>query len=163
LSTNYHIVCTETTPKINKWPVFLDNNDASFTEGDYTCSCRAVIRDHRGIFKKASTARLEHVVDVFTAKAVALLEGLKLARNTGCSNLVVRSDNSTVMDVVNCNKGFSMVAAPVLDDCRSILLDFERVTIEHCSRETNYVAHELARWRRANNPSLWVDAPNEFI
>jgi hypothetical protein len=92
-----------------------------------------------------------------------LLEGLKLAKNTGCSNLVVRSDNSTVVDAINCNEGYSMVAAPVLDDCHSISLDFGRVNIDHCSREANYVAHELARWGSANNPSLWVDAPPKFV
>lgn len=72
----------------------------------------------------ASMARLEHVADMFSAEATALAEGLKLARNTGCSNLVVRSDNSTVVDAINFNEGHSMVAAPVLDDCRSILLDY---------------------------------------
>ena len=62
----------------------------------------------------ASTARLEHVADVFTAEAAALLEGLKLARDTGCNNLVVRSDNITVVDALRFNEGYSMVAAPVL-------------------------------------------------
>ncbi|VAI92777.1 unnamed protein product [Triticum turgidum subsp. durum] len=55
-----------------------------------------------------------------------------------------------------------MVATPVLDECRSYLVDLERFTIEHCIRESNYVAHELARWRRANNPSRWIDAPPDF-
>ena len=156
------------TPKINKWPAFLFgqqslNVDASFNEGDYAGSCGAVLRDHPGSFITASTTRMEHVANVFTTEATTLLEGLKLARNTGCSNLVVRSDNITVVDTIKCNKGYSRVAASVLDDCRSILLDFGRVNIEHCSRETNYVAHELAKWGRANNPSLWVDAPPDFI
>ena len=158
----------KSTPKINRWPTFLAgqlvlNVDASFTEGDYAGSCGAVIRDHRGSFMSASTARLEHVADVFTAEAAALLEGLKLARDTGCNNLVVRSDNITVVDALRFNEGYSMVAAPVLDECRSYLVDFGRFTIEHCIRESNYVAHELARWGRANNPSRWIDAPPDFI
>ncbi|VAH10584.1 unnamed protein product [Triticum turgidum subsp. durum] len=56
-----------------------------------------------------------------------------------------------------------MVASTVFDGCRSYLVDFGRFTIEHCIRESNYVAHELARWERANNPSRWIDAPPDFI
>ena len=111
----------------------------------------------------ASTAILEHVDDVFTTEAAALLEGLKLARDTGCNNLLVRSDNITVVDALRFNEGYSMVAASVLQECRSYLADFGRFTIEHCIRESNYVAHELARWGRANNPSCWIDAPLDFI
>ncbi|XBI42163.1 hypothetical protein VPH35_126525 [Triticum aestivum] len=158
----------KSTPKINRWPTFLAgqlvlNVDASFTEGDYAGSCGAVIRDNRGSFMSESTARLEHVADVFTTEAAALLEGLKLARDTGCNNLVVRSGNITVVAALKFNEGYSMVAAPVLDECHSHLVDFRRFTIEHCIRESNYVAHELARWGRANNPSRWIDAPPDFI
>ena len=59
----------------------------------------------------------------FTVEAAALLKGLKLARDTGCNNLVVRSDNITVVDVFRFNESYSMVAAPVLDECRSYLVD----------------------------------------
>ena len=119
------------------------NVDASFSEGEYTGACGAVIHDHRGTSIRASTARLEYVADVVSAEAAAaaLLEGLKLAHNTGCSNLVVRTDNTTVVDTLNHNEGRSMVAVPVLEDCRSILVDFGKFTIDHCIRESNTVAN----------------------
>ncbi|XBI49043.1 hypothetical protein VPH35_112677 [Triticum aestivum] len=111
----------------------------------------------------AFMARLEHVADVFTAEAAALLEGLNLARDTGCHYLVVRSDNITVVDTLRLNEGHSMVAAPVFDKCRSYLEHFGMFTIEHCIEESIFVAHELARWGRVNNPACWVDAPPDFI
>ncbi|KAF7103189.1 hypothetical protein CFC21_104207 [Triticum aestivum] len=153
---------------MNRWPAFLEgqavlNVDASFIEGDYAGSCGAVIRDHRGSFMSASTARLEHVADVCTAGAATLLEGLKLARDTGCHNVVVRSGNIMVVDALRLNGGYSMVAAPEFDECRSYLQDFGRFTIEHCIRQSNYVAHELARRGHVHNPSRWIDAPSDFI
>ena len=51
-----------------------------------------------------------------------------------------------MVDALKFNEGYSMVAAPVLDECRRYLVDFGRFTIQHCIRESNYVAHELARW-----------------
>lgn len=169
LALNYaRAMEVKVVPKLNIWLGFLSgqqilNVDAAFSEGEFAGSCGAVIRDHRGNFITAATARLEHVADVVSAEAAALAEGLKLARSTGCSNLVVRSDNITLVEAINLNEGYSMVAAPVLDECRSILNDFGKVNVEYCIRESNFVAHALARWGRDKNPSLWVDAPPEFI
>lgn len=83
--------------RINKWRPSLEgqlilNVDASFSELDYTGASGAVIRDNRGRFIKAATARLYHVPDVVSAEAAALLEGLKLLRSTGCNNAVIRMD-----------------------------------------------------------------------
>ena len=123
-------------------------------------SCGAIVRDHRGNFIAASTSRLEHVADVVYAEAGALLEGLKLLQSMGCNNVLVRMDNSLwLMLYIHLNEGHSMVAAPLLDDSRELLREFGKVTIEHCNRESNVVAHELAEWGRANTPSLCVDAP----
>ncbi|KAI4969584.1 hypothetical protein ZWY2020_000498 [Hordeum vulgare] len=154
----------KTTPKTYLGGQLVLNVDASFTEGDYTGLCGAVIRDHWGSFMSASMTRREHVADAFSAEAAALLEGLKLARDIGCKNLVVmRSDNITVVDTIRRNEEYSMVAAPIYDECLSFLEDFGKFTVEHCIRESNYVAHELARWGRANSPSRWVDASYDFI
>ena len=39
----------------------------------------------------------------------------------------------------------TMVPAPAVDDCRSSLLEFWKVTIEHCFRDTDIV--ELMSWQ----------------
>ncbi|KAE8788148.1 Pre-mRNA-splicing factor SYF1 [Hordeum vulgare] len=65
------------------------NVDAFYSENDFTGACGAVIRNNRGGFIRAATARLDHVPDVVSAEAAALLEGLKLVESTGCNNLLV--------------------------------------------------------------------------
>ena len=50
----------------------------SFIEDLHGRSCGAIVRDHKGNFIVASTSRLEHVADVVSVEAAALLEGLKL-------------------------------------------------------------------------------------
>lgn len=157
-----------TTPRLNKWPVALAgqqvvNVDASFSAGEFSGSCGMIIRDNRGSFISAGTAKLEHVADVVAAEAAALLEGLKLCLAAGCSNIMVRMDNIIVVEALKLNEGHAMVAAPVLEDCRNTLKEFGKVTIEHCNRGSNVVAHELARWGRVNPPSVWVDDPPDFL
>jgi hypothetical protein len=56
-----------------------------------------------------------------------------------------------------------MVAAPILDECRSLLHDFGMVLIEHCNHESNMVAHALAQFGRDDPPNLWLDSPPVFI
>ena len=133
---------TKMTPKVNIWPGFLAgqmiiNVDASFSEGDYAGSCGVVIRDHHGNFMSAATVTLEHVAGIETAEAATILQGLKLAKEMGCHNVIVRSDNITVVVALKLNGGYSMVAGPVLDECRSYLEDFGKFIIENCIRESS--------------------------
>ena len=85
-------------PRTNRWSPRMTGQqilhvDASYSEDDFTGACGAVLRDNRGGFIRAATARLDHIPDVVSAEAAALLEGLKLAQSTGCNNLLVRMDN----------------------------------------------------------------------
>lgn len=157
-----------TEPRWNTWPIILAaqqvlNLDASFFEDLHSGSCGAIVRDHRCNFIAASTSQLEHVADDVSAEAAALLEGLKSLQSMGCHNVFVRMDNSIMVHAIRLNEGHSMVVAPVLDDCCELLRESGKVTIEHCNRELNVVAHELAEWGHANGPFVWVDAPPIFV
>lgn len=67
------------------------------------------------------------------------------------------------MEALNKNEGYGLVAAPILNACRSLLKEFGKVIIEHCIRKTNMVAHELASFRACNPPAVWSDTPSNFI
>lgn len=90
-------------PRTNRWKKPLAgqqalNVEASFSEEDHSDSCGAIIRDHKGMFIGASTAKLEHVADVVSAEATALMEGLKLALSFGCNSFRVQMDNLVVIE-----------------------------------------------------------------
>ena len=122
-----------------------------------------MLRDNRGGFIRAATARLDHIPDVVSAEATTQLEGLQLAQGTGCNNLLVRMDNLIVVEALQNNEGHSTVAAPIIQDCRELMREFGKVVIEHCNRESNMVAHVLVQWGRSNPPSLWLEEPPDFI
>ena len=48
------------------------------------------------------------------------------------------------------------MACAISDDCYFMSLDFNHVIYEHCNRENNMVAHELAR---LSPPSVWLESP----
>jgi len=61
--------------------------------------------------------------------------------------------------------GFSATsAAPIYDDCYNMWRDFVDVSIEHCHRDANRVAHEIARRCFISRQScIWVDEPPSFL
>lgn len=126
-------------------------------------ACGAILRDYRGLFVGAATAKLDHVADVLSAEAAALVEGLKLANMAGCNSVRVQTDNLVLVEALQQNLGHSMVAAPILEECRLLLVDFGKVVLEHCNRDSNKVAHVLAQNGRVDPPNLWLDSPPSFI
>ena len=49
------------------------------------------------MFIGTSTEKIEHVADIVSAEAAALVEGLKLAQNIGCNLVLVQMDNMVVV------------------------------------------------------------------
>ena len=63
------------------------------------------------------------------------------------------------------NGGHSVgAAAAVFDDCYFMACEFTITRFEHCNREANKVAHELARLARFSLTSDWFEEPlNEIV
>ena len=140
------------------------NIDASFDEGTGSGSTSVVIRDWTGGAIAASHTFLPYLVDAPMAVAFALKEGLLLAQHAGCNLLIVQSDCMEVVKTM-ANGGFSTNSVAVMyDECNIVWSGFQMISIEHCSREANKTAHELAR--RGMQTKLncnWDDELPSFI
>ncbi|XBI09353.1 hypothetical protein VPH35_136925 [Triticum aestivum] len=92
------------------------------------------------------------------AESLALWFGLNLAQSYGCSRLVINSDNSDVIQAMQDGGLFAGPTTVVIDDCYHMSHDLVQARFEHCHREANSVAHELARLARFSSPpSTWFD------
>ncbi|XBI41903.1 hypothetical protein VPH35_126304 [Triticum aestivum] len=90
---------------------------------------------------------------------MALRYGLSIAQRAGCNRLVINSDNMEVIETMNNGGRSSSIAAAVLDDCYFLACDFPITKFEHCNREANRVAHELANLARFSSPLNWFEEP----
>lgn len=96
-----------------------------------------VIRDDKGRFVGAGSKLIPFALDVATAEAQAVLDGIHLANQIGCQKLVIQSDCAGVIDTLE-EGGFSAtVAAPISEDIRIRVSSFDGILFMHCPREAN--------------------------
>jgi ribonuclease HI len=123
----------------------LINVDVSFRPENGSGSTDAVIRDSSGSFIAASHSYFEHVVDAPSAELMAVKDGLLLARHIGCNRIIIQSDCLEVVETVQQGGFLAAAGAPIYDECNHLWQEFQSISIEHCDRESNQVAHVLAR------------------
>jgi ribonuclease HI len=140
------------------------NVDAAFDEDSGKEAMGVVIRDSTGGCIAAMQNFLPHVVDAPMAEAYAFRDGLILAQQIGVQNFMVQTNCVQVVETMK-NGGFSATSSvAIYDDCSILWSGFGKVCIEHCNREANQVAHELARVSFTSGSSCtWVDEPPRFI
>jgi ribonuclease HI len=140
------------------------NVDAAYDEDQGRGSIGTVVRDYTGKFIYANCKELLFVADPFMAEAYALREGLSAAQFLGGNQYIIQSDNSQVIDTMN-DGGFSATSsAAIFDDCRILAAGYINISFEHCRREANEAAHEIARFCFENRiDCIWDDEPPSFL
>jgi len=142
----------------------LINVDASFRPENGSGSTGAVIRYSSGSFIAASRSYFEHVVDAPSAEVMAVKDGLLLAQHIGCNGIIIQSDCLEVVETMQQGGFLAAAGAPIYDECNHLWQEFQSISIEHCDRESNQVAHVLAREAISLKLScIWVDEPPSFI
>ncbi|XBJ13296.1 hypothetical protein VPH35_017677 [Triticum aestivum] len=140
------------------------NVDASFDQDMLKGTMGAVLRDDKGRFIAGGNGKIDHCADVLMAEALALKFGLTLAQRAGCNRLIINSDNLEVIETMQDGGQSTGVAAAIFDDCFHYACDFIMTRFEHCNREANRVAHELARLARFSSTLDWFEEPiNEIV
>jgi ribonuclease HI len=140
------------------------NVDAAFDEDEGCGSVGIVVRDSTGGVLTAAHNFVPHLVDAPMVEAYALKEGLMLAQHIGCNRLIFQSYCMGVVDKMK-DGGFTANSTTALyDECNIIWSDFQDIMIEHCNREANQAAHNLAkRVMQCKQNCTWDDKPPSFI
>jgi len=139
------------------------NVDASFNYIRSTGSTGAVLRDSAGSFVAAAANFFEHILDAPMAEAMALREGIALTQLIGCCKLVIHSNSQGVVETMQQGGSSATASAPIFEDCAYRMED-SSCSIEHCNRDINVVAHEVARVVMESELNcIWVDEPPSFI
>ncbi|WMV57498.1 hypothetical protein MTR67_050883 [Solanum verrucosum] len=129
------------------------NIDGSFEQNTTNGGIGGVIRDHFGKWIAGFTCKIK-AHNAHHEEILALLHGLNLAKRLNLAHLQVETDSQVLLNNLNNN---SRVYSHIYADCRAILQQMGRATMEHISREVNIVADLLAvHGRKTKDPNICI-------
>ena len=135
-------------------------NVDAFYFSNGTGALGVVIRNDQGEAIAGAGNPLNNLLDATTSEAIALRRGLQLVDDLGCVPVIVESDSLELVESLN---GVIQIWSPytsILMDCFLLAQRIGRVTIQHCQREANVVAHKIARFVfEKNNSIFWEEDP----
>ncbi|KAL5771067.1 hypothetical protein ACOSP7_015221 [Xanthoceras sorbifolium] len=139
------------------------NVDTSLRAIDCLVGLGAVVRDCNGLFMAGLSQKLVGSVSIEIAEAVAILNGLQLAINSGFTHII---DESDAFNVVN----FITQACPLKYEVGLIILDIlslssrANVSFSFVPRSANSVAHALARYSFCIcNVLIWLEDASAWL
>ena len=91
-------------------------------------------------------------------------DGLEMANSRGCVSIVAESDCLEVIQYLSGDSQMWNEATAIYADSISIAGLIGTVEFNHCQRDVNKVAHEIARSSFESSSSCnWVDEPPSFL
>lgn len=142
------------------------NTDGSVNLRDKNAGCGGVIRDDKGDWIIGFSMSIG-CCSVEEAEAWAVYKGLILARDKRKERIIVRSDSSFIINILNRSHAESYQCTKVtnvLDNCRRIIGNFSEVKFVHVFREQNKVADALARKAKSSGKGMRAfDRPPDWI
>ncbi|KAM3332208.1 hypothetical protein ACQJBY_027798 [Aegilops geniculata] len=139
------------------------NVDAAFSSENMTGATGAVARDDRGEFIAATSWFISHVTSAESAEVVAIRNGMLLAANVGCNSLILESDSTNAVDIIN-QEDYLGQEVSIYMECQQLGSDFAKVNVIHCFREANCVADSIAKNALSTRSSMiWDEVVPDFI
>jgi ribonuclease HI len=139
------------------------NTDAAVNVETRRASTGCVIRDASGQFVAACRNEIDGVIDVTTAEAQAVRDGLRLAERAGCTRIYVETDSMNVVTAFEDPTSNRIVGMAYLDECRTIMAGFASTRLTHCPREANQAADLIAKSVDVSNSKFWLEEPPLFL
>ena len=103
-----------------------------------------MVRDEHGSWV-LSFARKFGPVNSFLAELWSLRDGLFLCVQAQVQALIVEMDAKALVDAFLDQTNSNAVASPLMEDCRQLASQINRVSFRHVYREANMCANQLAK------------------
>ena len=135
---------------------FYKINVDGATTGERNMSCAGVvIRDYRGLVIAASSKVLNGAYVVEVTEALAIEEGVRLAKELELPQVIIKSDSVVVVDAIN-SSNCNGELGPLVQGSLELLRSFKSCKVKHLKRVYNMAAHDLAQAAKASRISqLW--------
>jgi ribonuclease HI len=139
------------------------NIDAAYYH-DGSGAAGMVLRNDKGEAIAGKACLLNNMMSAENAEATALLKGLEFLEQIGCSSAYIESDSLELIKACNGDIEIWSPYTAVLADCFQKASAMDLVFFQHCPRDANVVAHNLAKMAYdSRNGFGWDGRPPDFI
>ena len=125
--------------------IYKINCDAALSGSSSLAGVGIVIRDHCGMVMVASSQKFVATFTPQVAEAMAILQSLQLAIDSGLFPCCVESDAKVVVDWINSNKVLFSDIGSVISDIRRLCLQARCGSFLFVPRKANQIVHVLAK------------------
>ncbi|KAF7811140.1 ribonuclease H [Senna tora] len=126
---------------------------------DVEWSIGVVIRSDQGHLFMTGIKTILALDEVAVAEALGIRWGLQIAQQCHVSKLKVETDCEVVVNSFNAASATDLsLVSDIMADCRSIGAELESFSLRHIYRESNHVAHFVAKQLYHFAPCIWFDA-----
>jgi ribonuclease HI len=123
-----------------------------------------VLRNDKGEAIAGKACLLNNMMCAENAEATALLKGLEFLEQIGCFSAYIESDSLELIKACNGDIEIWSPYTAVLADCFQKASAMDLVFFQHCPRDANVVAHNLAKMAyESRNGFGWDGRPPDFI
>jgi ribonuclease HI len=124
----------------------------------------AVIRNYKGEAVAGGSWLLNNVYDASTAETIALQKGLIMLENIGCNGVIMESDSLELIQACTDVNEVLSPATVILANCFQRATRLSTVSFQHCPRDANRAAHNLARHAYDSKVVVfWDGDPPSFL
>lgn len=145
--------------------VYKINTDASFSSSNSNAGLGIIIRNYRGQIMATATKYLQNVMSVDEAEALAAVEGLRVAMESGIYPVELEMDSIRIFKLFNKEMEDISEIGEIISDARDSVAPFLQASFKFTKREGNEAAHLLARRALLHHEQLILleDWPNSTL
>jgi ribonuclease HI len=136
-----HVIAWQKPP--TDW--YKCNVDAGFHKELNRATVGWCVRNHVGSFAMAGTSWREGHYSIVEGEAYALYEALKALQQHGLTQVIFETDCKSVVDAIHNIHGGASEFSSIICNINHILLANPNFVVKFIKRQTNMVAHTLAR------------------
>ncbi|CAN1850210.1 Putative ribonuclease H protein At1g65750 [Linum perenne] len=142
---------------------FSLNSDGSLYRNPSSSAAGGVVRDCNGRFVTAFAANLG-VCSIMRAELRGIIEGMKLAWNTGIRKLRIQSDSKAAVEMLSTRRSENNQHASLIEQFNELQSRDWSVSIHHVYREANYAADYLANLGQGFSLGVHlINVPDVFL
>ncbi|KAL9444373.1 hypothetical protein AB3S75_017539 [Citrus x aurantiifolia] len=134
------------------------NVDAAMDGVNYLAGLGAVVKNHKGVTIAAAVSTVKSSGDVELSEAKAVLWGMQAAVKAGATSIILESDSTGVIELINNKRSTLTETFWVIFDILETKKIFQNFKAQHVPRMCNFLAHDLAKLAlKKSDPCIWLD------